>query len=330
MIVKHAKVSGKADGGDSSLVRPSDWNADHVITGGQQQFSVTIPFSTLATMDVTAADLVPAQGPNAVIVLDTVLLASSLSRNPTGAQLNFGNLNRDVSQGSAGLNAALSGSSYLSKYVSNAIGGASLGCSANQPLQVWLNAFINVGPIATIILTGSGGGLLAGELLNVSGSGSGGVIRVDTVDGGGVPTAVTLITPGDLYRNDTGLDATQISNIVSSVLNAGGTGYAPGDTFTVNVGSGNAGVVDTVDGGGAVLTYHLTADGTEATTTTGAASTATSGIGTGLTLNIVAGEQTQTMKVGLTIVHITGTVRLMGTYNVFTMPDPVETVCVTD
>lgn len=29
--VKHSKVSGKSDGADSTLVRPSDWNADHVV-----------------------------------------------------------------------------------------------------------------------------------------------------------------------------------------------------------------------------------------------------------------------------------------------------------
>lgn len=30
MPITHAKVSGIADGGDTSLIRPSDWNADHV------------------------------------------------------------------------------------------------------------------------------------------------------------------------------------------------------------------------------------------------------------------------------------------------------------
>lgn len=29
--IKHQKVSGKADGGDSTLVQPSDWNAEHVV-----------------------------------------------------------------------------------------------------------------------------------------------------------------------------------------------------------------------------------------------------------------------------------------------------------
>lgn len=31
MGIKHAFTSGKSDGGDTSVVRPSDWNADHVI-----------------------------------------------------------------------------------------------------------------------------------------------------------------------------------------------------------------------------------------------------------------------------------------------------------
>jgi hypothetical protein len=33
ITIKHSKVSLVADGGDSSLVRPSDWNADHDFTG---------------------------------------------------------------------------------------------------------------------------------------------------------------------------------------------------------------------------------------------------------------------------------------------------------
>lgn len=31
MAIKHAFVSGKADGGDTTLVRPSNWNADHTV-----------------------------------------------------------------------------------------------------------------------------------------------------------------------------------------------------------------------------------------------------------------------------------------------------------
>ena len=32
--VKHAKTSGKVDGADTSLVLPSDWNADHTVSWG--------------------------------------------------------------------------------------------------------------------------------------------------------------------------------------------------------------------------------------------------------------------------------------------------------
>lgn len=51
--------------------------------------------------------------------------------------------------------------------------------------------------------------------------------------------------------------------ILTSSLDSGGTGYAQGDTGTVDAGNGNATyVVDTVDGGGAILTYTITDGGT--------------------------------------------------------------------
>ena len=51
--------------------------------------------------------------------------------------------------------------------------------------------------------------------------------------------------------------------ILTSSLDAGGSGYAEGDTGTVVGGDDNATyIVDTVDGGGAILTYTITAGGT--------------------------------------------------------------------
>lgn len=44
MAVKHAKTSAKADGADATLVQPSDWNADHTVSGG-----VDFPDETPAT-----------------------------------------------------------------------------------------------------------------------------------------------------------------------------------------------------------------------------------------------------------------------------------------
>lgn len=57
MAVTHAKVSAVADGGDPTLVQPSDWNADHV--GALEVAQATVDFGTtegetLATVDVAA------------------------------------------------------------------------------------------------------------------------------------------------------------------------------------------------------------------------------------------------------------------------------------
>lgn len=40
MPVKHAFTSAKADGGDATLIRPSDWNAGHLIPYAAGTFSV--------------------------------------------------------------------------------------------------------------------------------------------------------------------------------------------------------------------------------------------------------------------------------------------------
>lgn len=79
--------------------------------------------------------------------------------------------------------------------------------------------------------------------------------------------------------------------IVTHALSAGGTGYAPGDTGTVLFGDSSATyVVDTVNGGGAVLTYHLI--GASNSGFAGVYSTETGGgqpgVGTGFTINVSA------------------------------------------
>jgi hypothetical protein len=79
--------------------------------------------------------------------------------------------------------------------------------------------------------------------------------------------------------------------ILTSSLSNGGADYAPGDTGILNGGTiANATYeVDTVDGGGSVLTYHLTdpGDGYAVGDHTGAASGGQPGIGTGLSVNVL-------------------------------------------
>ena len=46
--VKHSKVSAKADGTDSTLVRPSDWDADHAVTWGSSSDIASESFGAVA------------------------------------------------------------------------------------------------------------------------------------------------------------------------------------------------------------------------------------------------------------------------------------------
>jgi hypothetical protein len=83
--------------------------------------------------------------------------------------------------------------------------------------------------------------------------------------------------------------------ISTTTLAAGGLGYAPNDTGVISTGSANATYqVLTVGGGGAVLTYSITAPGTAYTTGNGVATAtggAQPGAGAGFTVNITAVAQ---------------------------------------
>lgn len=95
--------------------------------------------------------------------------------------------------------------------------------------------------------------------------------------------------------NNNSLDLTAMSDflngpIATSTLNVGGAGYAIGDTGTISTGNGDATyAVDTVNGGGAVLTYHLTSLGTDYGVGTNIATQVSTGGGDGnFTINITS------------------------------------------
>jgi hypothetical protein len=81
ITVKHTKVSTIPDDTDTSLIRPSDWNDDHVLTG-------TIPIANGGTGQSTANDgfnaLAPSQTGNSGKYLTTNGTDSSWSVNPLG------------------------------------------------------------------------------------------------------------------------------------------------------------------------------------------------------------------------------------------------------
>jgi hypothetical protein len=81
ITVKHLKVSTIADADDTSLVRPSDWNADHALTG-------TIPVENGGTNASTAAgglnNLLPSQAGNNGKVLATDGTNATWTSNGSG------------------------------------------------------------------------------------------------------------------------------------------------------------------------------------------------------------------------------------------------------
>jgi hypothetical protein len=87
ITVKHNKVSLIPDSGDNSLVEPSDWNADHVLTG-------TIPISNGGTGASTANDgfnaLAPTQTGNSGKYLTTDGTNTSWAVNPLGTVTSVG------------------------------------------------------------------------------------------------------------------------------------------------------------------------------------------------------------------------------------------------
>lgn len=118
------------------------------------------------------------------------------------------------------------------------------------------------------------------------------------------------------------------NGIFTSALNAGGTGYVGGDTFTVAAGNMDAtGIVDTVGGGGTVTAYHITSVGTNYAVNVGTPTTATTGAGTGLTIDITvlgggyAVGDTGTIKGGTTAAtYLVVTIDATGNVLTYTIP----------
>ena len=81
ITVKHSKVSAVADGTDTTVVRPSDWNADHSLVG-------TVPIANGGTGQATANDafnaLAPSQAAASGKYLTTDGTNASWATNPLG------------------------------------------------------------------------------------------------------------------------------------------------------------------------------------------------------------------------------------------------------
>ena len=226
ITVKHLKVSAIPDEADTSLVRPSDWNADHVLTG-------TIPIVNGGTGQTTANlafnALAPSQTGNTGKYLTTDGTDTSWSTNPLGTVTSVA-----------------------------ASGGTGISVSGSPITTSGTLTITNTAPDQTVVLTAGTGISTSGTypnftITNTSPSLGGNVVgptsatdnavaRFDTTTGKLIQNSVTLI---DDTGNASGILSQQFSNGSAVTLAAGKIWY-DGSTGSWNAGMGNGNITQQI------------------------------------------------------------------------------------
>ena len=226
ITVKHSKVSTIPDEADTSLVRPSDWNADHVLTG-------TIPIVNGGTGQTTANlafnALAPSQTGNTGKYLTTDGTDTSWSTNPLGTVTSVA-----------------------------ASGGTGISVSGSPITTSGTLTITNTAPDQTVVLTAGTGISTSGTypnftITNTSPSLGGNVVgptsatdnavaRFDTTTGKLIQNSVTLI---DDTGNASGILSQQFSNGSAVTLAAGKIWY-DGSTGSWNAGMGNGNITQQI------------------------------------------------------------------------------------
>jgi len=226
ITVKHSKVSTIPDGTDTSVVRPSDWNDDHVLTG-------TIPVANGGTGASTASDglnnLLPSQTSNTGKVLTTDGTNASWVTNGSGTVTSVA--------ATAGIGISVTGSPITTSGTLN---------------------ITNTAPDQTVVLTAGTGISTTGTypnftITNTSPSAGGDVVgpasatdnavaRFDTTTGKLIQNSVTLI---DDTGNASGILSQQFSNGSAVTLAAGKIWY-DGSTGAWNAGMGGGNITQQI------------------------------------------------------------------------------------
>jgi len=113
ITVKHSKVSTIPDGDDTSVVRPSDWNDDHVLTG-------TIPVANGGTGAATLTGYVKGNGTAAMTAASTI---------PSADVTGLGTMSTQNSNNISVTGGSMSGVT-ISDYVANATKGVANGVAS--------------------------------------------------------------------------------------------------------------------------------------------------------------------------------------------------------
>jgi len=270
ITVKHLKVSAIPDDVDTSLVRPSDWNADHTLTG-------TVPVANGGTGASTANDgfnaLAPSQTGNSGKYLTTNGTDSSWSVNPLGTvtsvaatagtgisvtgspittsgTLNITNTAPDQTVSIASGTGISATGTYPAFTVANtgvtsAVAGTGISVSGSTGAVT----VTNTAPDQTVALTGAGTTVVTGTYPNFTitstDSTTGTVTSVAATAGTGISvTGSPITTSGTLNITNTAPDQTVA---IASGTGISVTGTYPNFTVT-NTSPSSGGTVTSVTG----------------------------------------------------------------------------------
>jgi hypothetical protein len=226
ITVKHLKVSTIPDEADTSLVRPSDWNADHVLTG-------TIPIINGGTGQTTANlafnALAPSQTGNTGKYLTTDGTDTSWATNPLGTVTSVA--------ASGGTGISVSGSPITTSgtlTITNTAPDQTVAIASGTGISV-----TGTYPSFTITNTSPS---LGGDVVGPASATDNAVARYDTTTGKLIQNSVTLI---DDTGNASGILSQQFSN-GSAVTLAAGKMWYDGSTGAWNAGMGNGNITQQI------------------------------------------------------------------------------------
>jgi len=226
ITVKHLKVSAIPDEADTSLVRPSDWNADHVLTG-------TIPIVNGGTGQTTANlafnALAPSQTGNTGKYLTTDGTDTSWSVNPLGTVTSVA--------ASGGTGISVSGSPITTSgtlTITNTAPDQTVAIASGTGISV-----TGTYPSFTVTNTSPS---LGGDVVGPASATDNAIARFDTTTGKLIQNSVTLI---DDTGNASGILSQQFSN-GSAVTLAAGKMWYDGTTGSWNAGMGGGNITQQI------------------------------------------------------------------------------------
>jgi len=285
ITVKHTKVSTVPDDTDTSLVRPSDWNADHALTG-------VIDVANGGTGAATLTGYVKGNGTSAMTAVATVPstditgLGTMSTQNANAVAITGGTINGTTigaTTPAAGTFTTLIGGGSSANY-GQLTGGATTKAVEFQTLGSDSN-------IALVLDTkGTGAIDLAAGSSGVNISNGGTVTSITkTVSGSGYTSfpSIAISAPTTAGGVQATASVTDMSALGTAVVVSGGTGYTNGDILTPSGGTGGASTRITVSAvsGGVITAASISANSPYTALPTNPVSV-TGGTGSGATFNL--------------------------------------------